>query len=76
MAARKDLGSSVIATGLPFMGKEGHARAVALLAAAQAALRGDHARQILGADGGLPHARLGALLAPDAGERTRNCAIG
>jgi hypothetical protein len=44
--------------------------------AAQAALRGDHARQILGADGGLPHARLGALLAPDAGERTRNCAIG
>ncbi|MGZ5929852.1 MAG: inositol monophosphatase family protein [Rhizomicrobium sp.] len=33
VAARKDLGSSVIATGLPFMGKEGHARAAAEMAA-------------------------------------------
>jgi len=33
VAARKDLGSSVIATGLPFMGKEGHARASAEMAA-------------------------------------------
>jgi myo-inositol-1(or 4)-monophosphatase len=29
VAARKELGPSVIATGLPFMGKEGHARALA-----------------------------------------------
>jgi len=33
VAARKDLGSSVIATGLPFMGKEGHARALAEMGA-------------------------------------------
>ena len=33
VAARKDLSSSVIATGLPFMGKEGHARASAEMAA-------------------------------------------
>ncbi len=33
VAARKELGSSVIATGLPFMGKEGHARAPAEMAA-------------------------------------------
>ena len=32
VAARKDLASSVIATGLPFMGKEGHARASAEMA--------------------------------------------
>jgi myo-inositol-1(or 4)-monophosphatase len=29
VAARKDMGAAVIATGLPFMGKEGHARALA-----------------------------------------------
>jgi myo-inositol-1(or 4)-monophosphatase len=33
VAARKELGPSVIATGLPFMGKEGHARASAEMAA-------------------------------------------
>ena len=33
VAARKELGSAVIATGLPFMGKEGHARAGAEMAA-------------------------------------------
>ena len=33
VAARKELGASVIATGLPFMGKEGHARAIAETAA-------------------------------------------
>src|SRR5579872_7307870 len=33
VAARKELGPSVIATGLPFMGKEGHARAIAETAA-------------------------------------------
>jgi myo-inositol-1(or 4)-monophosphatase len=33
VAARKDLGPAVIATGLPFMGKEGHARASAEMAA-------------------------------------------
>ena len=32
VAARKDLASSVIATGLPFLGKEGHARASAEMA--------------------------------------------
>jgi myo-inositol-1(or 4)-monophosphatase len=32
VAARKDLASSVIATGLPFLGKEGHARAAAEMA--------------------------------------------
>jgi len=32
VAARKDLAPSVIATGLPFMGKEGHARASAEMA--------------------------------------------
>ena len=32
VAARKDLGACVIATGLPFMGKEGHARASAEMA--------------------------------------------
>jgi myo-inositol-1(or 4)-monophosphatase len=29
VAARKEMGAAVIATGLPFMGKEGHARAMA-----------------------------------------------
>ncbi len=33
VAARKELGPSVIATGLPFMGKEGHARALAEMGA-------------------------------------------
>jgi len=33
VAARKELGSAVIATGLPFMGKAGHARAGAEMAA-------------------------------------------
>ncbi len=33
VAARKELGPSVIATGLPFMGKDGHARASAEMAA-------------------------------------------
>jgi myo-inositol-1(or 4)-monophosphatase len=33
VAARKDLGPAVIATGLPFLGKEGHARASAEMAA-------------------------------------------
>ena len=32
VAARKELASSVIATGLPFLGKEGHARAAAEMA--------------------------------------------
>jgi len=32
VAARKDLASSVIATGLPFLGKEGHARAASEMA--------------------------------------------
>ena len=32
VAARKDLAASVIATGLPFLGKEGHARAAAEMA--------------------------------------------
>lgn len=33
VAARKELGPSVIATGLPFMGKEGHARVLAEMGA-------------------------------------------
>ena len=33
VAARKEMGAAVIATGLPFMGKEGHARAVAEMGA-------------------------------------------
>jgi myo-inositol-1(or 4)-monophosphatase len=33
VAARKEMGAAVIATGLPFMGKEGHARAMAETAA-------------------------------------------
>jgi myo-inositol-1(or 4)-monophosphatase len=33
VAARKELGPAVIATGLPFMGKEGHARALAEMGA-------------------------------------------
>ncbi len=33
VAARKELGPSVIATGLPFMGKDGHARAVSEMGA-------------------------------------------
>ncbi len=33
VAARKELGPSVIATGVPFMGKEGHARALAEMGA-------------------------------------------
>ena len=33
VAARKELGPSVIATGLPFMGKDGHARALAEMGA-------------------------------------------
>ena len=33
VAARKDMGAAVIATGLPFMGKDGHARSSAEMAA-------------------------------------------
>ncbi len=33
VAARKEMGAAVIATGLPFMGKDGHARAVAEMGA-------------------------------------------
>ena len=33
VAARKEMGAAVIATGLPFMGKEGHARALAEMGA-------------------------------------------
>ncbi|HKD46562.1 MAG TPA: inositol monophosphatase family protein [Rhizomicrobium sp.] len=40
VAARKELGPSVIATGLPFMGKEGHARASAEMAAVMNATAG------------------------------------
>jgi myo-inositol-1(or 4)-monophosphatase len=40
VAARKELGASVIATGLPFMGKEGHARASAEMAAVMNATAG------------------------------------
>lgn len=40
VAARKDLGASVIATGLPFMGKAGHARASAEVAAVMDATAG------------------------------------
>jgi myo-inositol-1(or 4)-monophosphatase len=40
VAARKELGGSVIATGLPFMGKEGHARAGVEMAAMMNATAG------------------------------------
>ena len=40
VAARKDMGAAVIATGLPFMGKEGHARALAETGAVMEATAG------------------------------------
>jgi myo-inositol-1(or 4)-monophosphatase len=40
VAARKNMGETVIATGLPFMGKEGHARAKAELAVVMDATAG------------------------------------
>jgi myo-inositol-1(or 4)-monophosphatase len=40
VAARKEMGASVIATGLPFMGKDGHARASAEMAAVMNATAG------------------------------------
>ena len=40
VAARKDMGASLIATGIPFMGKEGHARAGLEMAAVMNATAG------------------------------------
>ena len=40
VAARKEMGAAVIATGLPFMGKEGHARALAEISVVMATTAG------------------------------------